>query len=245
MNHPVLNPIPKNSDIPWSKDSIIRNRKDDSILTLIPAGSFIMGPAQHAEKSPAHHVSVSAFYMSMNFISNAQYHRFIKETRHPAPASTAWQGCSIKEGCEDFPVEYVSWADADAYCSWAGGRLPFEAEWEYAARGSDPEFIQPEKVRRRTQVRVDEWFGVSEFGINQMWGCALEWCMDWHGDDYYCHSAASDPEGPEEGQRRVVRGSPQSGPLTRRLNQAPEDVEGGISFRLVIPLDAGGTDGSD
>jgi formylglycine-generating enzyme required for sulfatase activity len=68
-------------------------------------------------------------------VTNAQYLEFVRATGHGAPKH--WEGGKIPEGTEGFPVSYVNWSDADAYCKWAGGRLPTEIEWEKAARGTD------------------------------------------------------------------------------------------------------------
>jgi formylglycine-generating enzyme required for sulfatase activity len=124
------------------------NPRDGAEMVLIPPGEFLMGSDPEEidriwkqfnwngdEKQftkgeqPAHRVRVDGFWMYRHDVTVAQYRKFCDATGRPMPAPPAW-------GWTDtHPVVNVSWEDARAYCSWAGGRLPYEAEWEYAARG--------------------------------------------------------------------------------------------------------------
>jgi len=118
----------------------------DGDMALIPAGEFLMGSAEgsdsFSDERPQRTVFVSAFRIDRHEVTNAQYHRFVTATHHPPPSNpnpavTLWEEGHPLAGSEQHPVVNVSWHDAVAYCQWAGKRLPTEAEWEKAARGTD------------------------------------------------------------------------------------------------------------
>lgn len=133
-------------------------------------------------------------------------------------------------GREDHPVVHVSWDDAQAYCAWAGTRLPTEAEWEYAARGGQQgrRYAWGDELTPGDEWNCNIWQGSfpqensaddgflttapgrtytqNGYGLWQMAGNVWEWCQDWFDADYYAHSEIENPTGAETGEYRVMRG---------------------------------------
>ena len=128
------------------------------------------------------------------------------------------RGKRIAANGMNHPVVHVSWNDAAAYAQWSGKRLPTEAEWEYAARGGHKS--KGYQYSGSDEVDLVAWYGnnsdekthpvgekqSNELGIHDMSGNVWEWCSDWYAEDYYKNSPGRNPQGPVEGQQRVVRG---------------------------------------
>ncbi len=187
----------------------------------IPAGTFEMGcvPADTEcsdNEKPRHAVTISKpFLMMKRPVTVAQYRRFAQSTERAAALPPAFaQG-------DDHPVVDVNWDDAVAYCSWAGGRLPTEAEWEYAARGGKDGLKYPwgnsishDDANFKGTGGRDQWkytspvgsFAANGFGLFDMAGNVWEWCADLYGETYYASSPSVDPQGPASGSSRVLRG---------------------------------------
>jgi serine/threonine-protein kinase len=242
-------------------------RSEDGMV-YVPAGPFVFGsldPAQALAKlgnragdeHPVREVWLDAFWIDRTEVTNADFARFVAETRRvtiPEQNGSGWvwlptgwaavpgaswrhptgEGSSI-EGRDDHPVVQVSWFDADAYCAWAGRRLPTDAEWEKAARGTDARAFpwgsefDPARLNYcdrscpipsdRRDASHDDGFaytapvgsfpqGASPYGALDMAGNAWEWTADWYHPDSYAFASPRNPRGawPGRMRERAMRG---------------------------------------
>ena len=235
--------------------------KDKLIYNWIPAGKFQMGcvPGDKCDKdeNPRHEVNiVNGFWMTRTEVTVSAYSRFVRETGRPEPPKT-----KINYGGKgtELPQTNVSWEDAKAYCEWAGGRLPTEAEWEYAARGGKPDQVYPwgawdpnkanwyktdiKKMRAPFQetVAVRQIGDGNGYDLYDMSGNAAEWTADWYSGNYYAESPKADPKGPPDGKERVVRGGSFNDPQnylrsSARDHRQPGKGENTIGFRCLVPV---------
>ena len=211
-------------------------------MVLIDAGEFWMGsPDGEGDKAehPRHKVYLDAFYMDKYEATSSRYAEFMRATGRPAPEY--WDQMKIGKH-NNHPVVGVDWHDADAYCRWAGKRLPTEAEWEKAARGTDERFYpwgnqEPAsgianfghgfagKVYDQGLEPVGTYEGgKSPYGIYDLAGNVWEWVADWYEENYYAKSPERDPKGSSSGQYRVLRGG--------SWNRQPKHVRSTLRFWL-------------
>lgn len=220
--------------------------KDGAPAVLIAAGAFVFGDDEYA---PRREVFLDAYYIDTYEISVARYAKFLAATGN-AHAPEGWPADPAKAA--NLPVVGVDWNDAQAYCAWAGRRLPTENEWEKAARGGDERRYpwgdtEPNATLAASMKSSDDPYaggldavgshpaGASKAGVHDLSGNAAEWTADWYAESFQ-HGDVRNPKGPAAGDKRVIRGGGwQDGGnrllVTRRWNAAPDTRAPDIGFR--------------
>lgn len=206
---------------------------DPVAMVTIPAGAFLMGNPEgtgRADERPQRSVYLDAFAIDEVEVTNERYLAFVKMTGHRNPPNPYGTGSLVSaKGIEQLPVVQMTWYDAKAYCTWAKKRLPTEAEWEKAARGTDGRLFpwgnEPATSKRANFDR--EWQdektltpvgslsgGDSPYGVKDMAGNAREWVSDWYDPDYYQQAPDRNPQGPDKkGVVRSIRGGSWHSPV--------------------------------
>jgi len=236
---------------------------DEMVMVDVPEGNFLMGsdkskdPEAYNDEIPQHRVYLGAFRIDRSEVTNAVFAKFIQETHYQTDAEKAGSGfvlnlsaqrwedtqgadwqhpqgpSSSLDGLNNHPVVQVSWNDAKAYCKWAGERLPTEAEWEKAARGTDGRiypwgdqkpsgdllnFADSNLGTSWGDPSMDDGYrftapvgnypsGASPYGALDMAGNVWEWVADWYDETYYQgNQPERNPQGPSSGTNRVLRG---------------------------------------
>ncbi len=249
--------------------SVRINPVDAAPMVFVPAGDFEMGAAAQtgldicqqyrddclledfADEGPAHTVSLDAYWIYQLEVSNALYKVCVEAGACSSPALTEFYNL---EAYADHSVVYVTWYDAESYCQWAGGRLPSEAEWEKAARGTDGRTYpwgEQEADCTLANFRGCTFEGItapvgstpagaSPYGALDMAGNVLEWVEDWYDPAYYTVSPVDNPPGPETGEYKIARGGswknlPVGLRVVNRGANFPEVYSTGAGFRCVLP----------
>ena len=209
----------------WGVD--LQKPKVGAPMVLVPEGEFLRGsPAGEGDpdERPQERVYLEPFYINKYEVTTAQYAEFLRATGRRKPLH--WDRIDLSQH-RNRPIVAVDWHDSVAYCEWAGKRLPTEAEWEKAARGTDGR-TYPWGDEAPTQERANygpydsNWesnlydvqlkdvgsyeSGKSPYGIYDMAGNVREWVADWYEENYYAKSPVANPQGPSKGELKVLRG---------------------------------------
>lgn len=216
-------------------------------MVYVPSGNFLMGSeADDADndESPEHMVYLDAFLIYKHEVTNAQYRLCI--------AAGECGGDLINYPEDDLPVAFIDWYGANIYCEWADGRLPTEAEWEKAARGTDGRtypwgeetpscsLAQYGDCSEEGTMPVGSFpWGASPYGALDMAGNVWEWMADWYDENYYSLAPSKNPQGPDFGTFRVIRGGSWVNIMwniraSNRNMDYPQDATNNNGFRCVF-----------
>lgn len=254
-----------NSSETKDKNSSSSNGKTDHPnLVLVEGGSFMMGsPAGSGDgdERPQHKVTLSSYRITKHEITNAEYAKFLTAKGNQKGGGGLWyQGSDFdikgktytpKKGKEKLPIRFVTWDGAKAYAQWVGGRIPTEAEWEYAARGG--KHSKGYKYSGSNNMDDVAWYvgnsggrlhnvgekKPNELGIYDMSGNVWEWTADWYAP--YTKEEKTNPKGVAKGTLRVRRGASAFCTLNNirsanRSNRDPNTVRHNMGFRVVFDV---------
>jgi eukaryotic-like serine/threonine-protein kinase len=236
-------------------------------MVLVPAGEFQRGchpdhnggnPCNTWEL-PLRTINLSTFHIDQYEVSNAQYAQCVTAGSCSAPASNSSQtrvSYYNNPTFANYPVINVNWHQAAEYCAWAGKRLPSEAEWEKAARGTGLRaYPWGDQIPTCALANHNFWTGsafnycagdtnavgsypagASPYGVMDMAGNVWEWVNDWYSETYYSAAPASNPPGPASGTERVIRGGSwidydENMRTAERSANAPNDADNQLGFR--------------
>lgn len=221
-------------------------------MILIPAGPFVRGTDVGGfDERPPREIVLDAFQIDRYEVTNYQYGQFAAATGHrkAGPPSRYAKNVGKMRGPNQ-PAVYVSWDDAASYCQWKGKRLPTEAEWEKAMRGTDGRLWpwgNTEQPNGANWARINDGYeatapvgtfksDTSPYGVMDGAGNVMEWVGDWYSETYYRESPDKNPGSPEYGVYRVLRGggyTTTGGDLrvTSRSKMVPDFRDETIGFR--------------
>jgi len=228
---PIATPGPAPTSSPDHARQDTRVRPTDGMtMVYVPGGEFTMGTPGNPDAG-SHSVLLDSFWIDQTEITNGQYGACVTARACSAPTTCSWGEPTYEDAAKaDHPVICVTWQAARFYCDWAGGRLPTEAEWEYAARGPDAHIYPWGNEFDGTRLnscdincphddhKVTDYddghaqtapvgsypSGASWCGVLDMAGNVWEWVADWHGP--YPATQQTNPTGPQSGSERLVRG---------------------------------------
>ena len=237
---------------------------DGMEMVYVPGGTFVLSERGKGGEG-AHTVTLHNYWIDQTEITNMQYYQCVEAGACRAPTTCAWGEPTYKDASyKDHPVICITWQMANAYCEWAGGRFPTDAEWDYAARGPERSiypwgdsfdaarlnFCDASCPHTDSQYRdYNDGYGmtapvgnypdgVSWCGAMDMAGNVWEWVADWYGP--YGTGAQENPAGPTTGNERLIRGgswydASDFNRADHRHPYDPQDYNHLIGFRCVMP----------
>lgn len=232
---------------------------DGMDLIYIPGGESWEGSGEwdheyKADETPEHKVTLSAFYIDRTEVTNSMYAKCVNAGACVIPSSIEVNPRYYDLNYANYPVVYLTWQSAMDYCAWIGGRLPTEAEWEKAARGTSRRKY-PWKEGYPSAVNVNAansvgdttpvgsyLLGESYYGVLDMAGNVREWVYDWYSSTSFVESTYIDPVGPAAGTDKVLKGGSyydtyEHMRVADRLFHDPNSIGINRGFRCVIPID--------
>ena len=228
---------------PWVTQ-IMMSQKDGMELVYVPEGEFLMGSNEVDNEQPIHTVYLDAYWIDQTEVTNAMYEKCVEAGSCEKPSGLYFYEAGKYD---DHPVVFVDWYQAEAYCEWAGRRLPSEAQWEKAARGDDGRtypwgegidcgHAQYSGCDGNTILVGSLPSGASPYGALNMAGNVYEWVADWYDENYYENSPYENPQGPSSGGYRVLRGGSWGSDdmavrSANRYSRTPSHTGNGHGFR--------------
>lgn len=222
-----------------------------SLLELDPADLFNTDRHALGPENPAHEVHIDAFLIDIYEVTHNDYAEYVKATGASQPR---FHDDPNFNGARQ-PVVGVAWKQAQSFCQWKGKRLPTEAEWEKASRGKravdypwgntapDGSKLNFNLEKNNTTPVGSFPEGKSDYGVYDLSGNVAEWVQDWHLPEYYIFSPKENPQGPEKGQYKVIRGgnwrnNGKDVTLTYRNATVPKLRSNSVGFRCAKSLSA-------
>lgn len=257
MPTPIMRSTPIPAPVDPANYTPVYNPVNLMELAYIPAGNFRMGSNQNdsnreANEEPQHTVYLDAFWISKTQVTNSMFTACVNAGACKYSVKTSTNPNYLDPVYTNHPVVYIAWDMTQTYCDWTGGRLPTEAEWEKTARGPNgAKYPWGEDQPREKFVNVNNFignttavglfpYGKSYYGVLDMGGNVREWVSDWYDPYYYQYSPSSNPQGPETGESKVLKGASFSDPIrytrpANRLSHEPGSPGAVRGFRCVYP----------
>ena len=232
---------------------------DQMVQIYIPAGTFLQGSKQNLKfpptnENPQRKVSLDGFLIDKTLVTNRMYRSCMAANQCSAIINNGTENQNFTSGgALDLPAVYVTWFNAQKYCTWVGGSLPTEAQWEKAARGSgaariypwgdqdpNPSMLNFNSLLGITTISGSYPTGASPYGVLDMAGNVRQWVADWYQSDYYSVAPDRNPPGPATGTTKVLKGGGWNDPanyvrISSRLEHPPSSPGSNRGFRCTHP----------